>query len=209
MLPFVIIGAGGHARVVIELARATNAFSVCGLIDPRPSAQTVLGVPVIGGDEKLRVLQREGIGHAFVAIGDNRIRQKVAMQLALHGFIQPALTHPSAVLSPSARVEPGSLVMARAVLGTEAVLAAGAILNTGAVADHDCILSAYCHVAPGSALAGAVTVGERTLVGVGSSVKPGVRIGSDTVIGAGAAVVDDVANGVTAVGVPARIIKRA
>jgi sugar O-acyltransferase (sialic acid O-acetyltransferase NeuD family) len=209
LMRLIIIGAGGHGRVVLELARATGRYDVVGFVDPEPQTKLIMGVPVLGGDEILPQLRTEGLQHAFVALGSNRVRERVGVQLRSLGFERPSLVHPSAFVSPTARLEEGSLVMARAVLGTQAVLEDGAILNTGAVADHDNRLSANCHVAPGCALAGFVSIGARTLVGAGTSIRPEIRVGSDAVVGAGAAVVSDVPDGVTVVGVPARVLKRA
>lgn len=204
MPQLVLLGAGGHAKVVIELLRAAGMFEVVGLLDPAPSAPTLLGVPVLGSEEMLPELRRQGVEHGFVAIGANALRQRLGGRLAMEGFRQPAAIHPAAFVAPSARVEDGALVMARAVLGTESIAGTLSIVNTGAVVDHDCRLDEACHVAPGCALAGNVVVGARALVGIGSAVRPGIRIGDDAVIGAGSAVVRDVAPGARVAGVPAR-----
>ena len=205
----IIIGAGGHGRVVLELVRATGLYDVVGFVDPRPQTGPIMGVPVLGSDEILPQLRTEGLQHAFVALGNNRARERVGLLLGSLGFERPPLVHPSAFISPTAFLQKGALIMARAVLGTQAVLEEGAILNTGAVADHDNRLSANCHVAPGCALAGFVSIGARTLIGTGTSVRPEIRVGCDVVVGAGAAVVSDVPDGVTVVGVPARSRKQA
>jgi UDP-perosamine 4-acetyltransferase len=204
MPPLILIGAGGHARVVIEAFRAMGGFRLVGLLDPRPPAATVLGLEVLGDEAILPRLRREGIAHAFVALGANALRLRLGAQLEDLGFVLPAAIHPAACVSPTARVEPGAVVMARAVLGTEGRAGRLAILNTGAVVDHDGNLGAACHVAPGCALAGNVSVGERALVGVGSAVRPGISIGADAVVGAGSAVVKDVPAGATVAGTPAR-----
>lgn len=209
LMRLVIIGAGGHGRVVLELARATGLYDVVGFVDPGPQAEPIMGLPVLGSDEILPRLRSEGLQHAFVALGNNRARERVGLQLESLGFERPALVHPSAFISPSAVLEKGALVMARAVLGTQAVLEEGAILNTGAVADHDNRLATNCHVAPGCALAGFVSIGTRSLIGVGTSVRPQIRVGNDAIVGAGSAVVCDVPDGAVVVGVPARIRKQA
>ncbi len=202
--PLVLVGAGGHAKVVIEAARAEGRFGVVGLIDPRPPAERVLGVPVLGGDEVLPRLRAEGVAWAFVALGGNAARERIGKELRAAGFRLATLVHPSAEVMPSARVGEGVVVMARVVVSAEARVDDLAILNTGAVVEHDNLIGAAAHVAPLAALAGNVRVGARALIGVGSAVKPGVAVGEDAVVGAGSAVVADVPAGATVGGVPAR-----
>lgn len=200
----VIIGGGGHAKVVIEALRAAGFPPPLGIVDPSPPAPSVLGVPVLGGDEVLGRLRAGGAGDAVVAVGNNRARQGAGERLLAMGFALPPVLHPAAQLSPSAVLEDGVVVMARACIGPEARIGRLVIVNTGAVVEHDNRLGPAAHVAPGCALAGHVVVGERALVGVGSAVRPGVAIGADAVVGAGSAVVRDVPAGVRVGGVPAR-----
>ena len=200
----VIIGAGGHGKVALEVFLASGGFHVVGLIDPAPVAPSLFGVPVLGGDAMLPMLRRDGVEAAFVALGSNRLRERIGAEVAAMGFALPAAVHPSAVISPSARIGAGVAVMARAVVGTETNVRDLAIVNTAAVLDHDNLIEEAAHVAPGCALAGAVRLGARSLVGVGSAVRPGIRIGADVIIGAGSAVVADLADGMRVGGVPAR-----
>ena len=204
----VVVGAGGHAAVVIEALQAAG-HTVIGVVDPCPAEPHVLGVPVLGGDECLPGLLADGIGAAVVALGSNRLRQFIGAALLAQGYALPAVVHPGASVSPTASVGAGAVVMNRAVVGTRTRVGTLAIVNTGAVVDHDNDIGPAAHVAPGVALAGNVRVGERALVGVGSAVRPGIRIGADAVVGAGSAVVADVADGVTVGGAPARALARA
>ncbi|WP_426955882.1 acetyltransferase [Muricoccus radiodurans] len=199
----VVIGAGGHAKVVIEALRAAGFPEPLGLVDPHPPAPVVLGLPVLGGDEALERLRAEGTDAAVIALGGNGLRLRIGDRLVGMGFALPSVVHPAAQISPSATVAEGAVVMARACLGPDARVGRLAIVNTNAVVEHDNEIGEGAHVAPGCALAGNVTVGARALVGVGSAVRPGVTIGADAVIGAGSAVVRDIPPGARVGGAPA------
>lgn len=200
----VIIGGGGHAKVVIESLRACGE-TVAAIVDADPTPRQVLGVPVVGDDLALPGLRLQGLSRLFVAIGDNRLRQKLGRKAREQGFSLVNAIHPSAVVSPSARLGAGIAVMAGVAINAETRVDDLAILNTGAVVDHDCRLAEACHLGPASALAGGVTVGERAFLGVGARAIPGVLIGADTIVGAGGVVVRDLPDAVLAIGVPAKI----
>jgi UDP-perosamine 4-acetyltransferase len=201
----VVVGAGDHAKVVLEALWAIGAFDVAGLLDPHPPGADVLGVPVLGGDELLPSLLRQGVAAAVVAIGSNLRRQQIGQSLLAMGFALPVVAHPSAIVAPSATIADGVVVMARAVVGTLANIGELAIINTGAIVEHDNQIGRAAHIAPGAVLAGRVTVGQRALVGVGSAVRPGISIGDDSTVGAGSAVVSNVPSGTIVFGTPARI----
>lgn len=204
MTRVVVIGAGDHAKVVLEALWAMNVFEVVGLTDPGSTDLDVLGVPVLGGDELLPGLYEQGVASAVVAIGSNRRRQQIGQSLLALGFTLPVVIHPTALVSPSATIGQGAVIMARAVVGTLAIIGELAIINTGAIVEHDNRIGRSAHIGPGVALAGGVQIGDRTLVGVGSAVRPDISVGDDSVIGAGSAVVVDVPSGVTVAGSPAR-----
>lgn len=200
----VIIGGGGHAKVIIESLRAAGE-TVAAIVDADPTPREVLGVPVVGDDLILPKLKEQGLSRLFVAIGDNRLREKLGGKARELGFALVNAIHPSAVISPSAKLGEGVAVMAGAVINAGARIEDLAIVNTGAVVDHDCRLGAACHLGPASALAGGVSIGPRTFLGVGARAIPGVTIGADTIVGAGGVVVRDLPDAVLAMGVPAKI----
>ena len=140
------------------------------------------------------------------AIGHAATRLHWQQQLFAAGYELPVLIHPSAWVSPSAQIGPGSVLFAQVVVQAQVRIGAGAILNTSCSIDHDVQLADGVHVCPGARLAGEVQVGERSWIGIGASLIQQIRIGCDVTIGAGAAVISDLPDGVTAVGVPARVL---
>lgn len=203
-----IIGAGGHGRVVADLAEAAGQWSsICFLDDRFPDGGRVDDWEVLGGLGALASLGDDDAEY-LVAIGDNATREAVCTRLQDAGHRLARLIHPSAVISPRARIEPGTVVFAAVVVNIGATIGTGVILNSGCLVEHDCRIGAYSHIAPGALLAGDITVGARAWVGIGASVRNGIRIGADATIGAGAAVVRHVEPGVTIVGVPGAELRK-
>lgn len=203
----VLIGAGGHAKVIADILAHRKDLEVIGCTD-RNAVGKVLHLDVLGDDSLLPLLFRQQqASHAFVAIGDNRLRLKLAAYAASVGFrfIQAVSRHAcvsgSAVLGHGVAVMPGAIVLPEVRIGDHS------IINTGASVDHECRIGAGCHIAPGSNLAGQVTVGDGSFLGTGVKVIPGVTIGKGCIVGAGAVVIRDIPDCCTAVGVPARILK--
>ena len=130
--PVVVIGAGGHAKVVIELIRAQGLYDVMGCTDREPQQQDVVGAPILGGDDVLPDLYAQGVRHCFVALGDNALRRKVAAQVTALGFELVNAISPKAVVSPTARLGRGVAVMAGAVINADATIGDLAIVNTRA-----------------------------------------------------------------------------
>jgi UDP-perosamine 4-acetyltransferase len=204
----VVVGGGGHAKVVIEILQATG-WQVVGYTD-REATGSFAGVAWLGDDEDLPVVRSAGIEHAIVALGDNALRCRLAVRAVELGFTLGNAVHPAAQISPSAVLGRGIAVMAQAAVNAAAVIGDGAVINTGATVDHDNRIGRAAHIAPGCHLAGYVTVGDRALVGIGSTVGCGrpIAIGDDAVIGAGSVVLADVPAHATVVGNPARPVRR-
>jgi UDP-perosamine 4-acetyltransferase len=199
-----VIGAGGHAKVVIDVARAAG-FRPVAALDPGATGSTCNGVPVVGGDDRAEELLAGGLSRCAVAIGDNRVRLRIGERLGRLGFARPALVHPSAIVSPSATLGDGTVVMPLAVINAAATIGELAIVNTAAVVEHDCSLGDGCHVAPGTRLGGCVAIGCGAMIGIGSAVRPEARVGDLAVVGAGSTVIADIPDGCVATGTPARV----
>jgi sugar O-acyltransferase (sialic acid O-acetyltransferase NeuD family) len=204
MRSLVLIGSGGHARSCLDVLTGTD-FVVKGCVGGTPVGR--LQTDYLGTDEVLADLQAAGVDNALVAVGDNRVRQRLTAQLIALGYALPAVVSAEAFVSETATLGDGAVVMHRAVVGPFSRIGRGAIVNTSASVDHDCVIGDFAHVAPGVHLAGEVQVGEGALLGVGIAAIPGVSIGEWSVVGAGAVVVTDIPRQVVALGTPARVTK--
>ena len=197
----VVIGAGGHAKVVIATVRAAGGDVVAAYDDDESRwGQRILGVAIKGPVSPGEI----GSAPAIIAIGSNRARQSVAERLNARWI---TACHPSAIVHPSASLGSGAVVFAGCVVQPDATIGAHAILNTASSVDHDCILGDFVHIGPGVRLCGGVTLDEGVLLGVGAKIAPNVEIGPWSTAGAGAVCVVDVEGGATVVGVPARSIE--
>lgn len=203
----VVVGAGGHAKVCVELLRAMGE-DVAWCVSGDDSVSHCVGVPVLAGDAHLERLRGEGFHRAFVALGSNGLRARLGSKVVDLGYELVNAISPHAVVSPSAQLGRGVAIMAGAVINAETSVGSLSIINTGATVDHDNVIGEAVHIAPQCALAGNVRVEDGAFLGVGTRVVPERNIGARTVIGAGSVVIQDIESGVTAVGVPARIIKR-
>jgi acetyltransferase EpsM len=208
VIKLVVIGAGGHARVVTDIARL-RGYAIVGFLDdlnPQRHGAERFGATILGGLDHLGALGQSGVRCAFVAVGDCHARLRLAAHAADAGFELPMLAHPSAVLAADTAVGPGTVLAAGAIVNPGARLGGNVIVNTAASVDHDCVIEDGVHVACGARLAGGVQVGRGSWIGIGAVVREGVRIGAGTVIGAGALVLKDVPDLVVAYGAPARVI---
>jgi len=203
MKRIILIGAGGHGRVVGDTAACLGYEQIEFLDDNWPQAQKNGVWPVIGAPDTENLTElAESDFSFFVSIGQNSNRQTAFKKLG--DATIPMLVHPSAIISKFATIGAGSIVVAGAVVNAFASIGTGVILNTGCTIDHDCEIDDFAHISPGANLAGGVKIGARTWVGIGAAVREGVVIGKDVMIGAGAVVVKDVADGSKVMGVPAR-----
>jgi sugar O-acyltransferase (sialic acid O-acetyltransferase NeuD family) len=203
MSGYLVLGAGGHAKVVADILLCQK-LPVLGFLDDDSSkwGTVCLNLPVLGSIDSYADYQPDGL---ILGIGSNSRRQNIVHRLGkqIRDLWYSAI-HPSATIARSARIGHGVVIAAGGIINPDVRIGDHAIINTGATVDHDCVIGDYAHVAPGARLAGGVNVGQGALVGIGASVIPGKSIGDWAVIGAGAVVVRDISAHKTAKGVPAR-----
>lgn len=187
--PLIIYGSGGHAKVVLDAWRLSTAQAAtipCYLYDDNADfwGQQIAGITILNQTECHNLI---AAGAAFhIAIGKNKVRQRLYHKLQHDGLVPMTIRHPLSVMAWSAKLGEGSFLAATAVLGPDANVGQGCIVNHGAVIDHDCQIGEFCHIAPNATLGGGVKLGNNVLIGAGAVVLPGLIIGDDAVIGAGA-----------------------
>ncbi len=199
-----VIGAGGHAKVVVSALQAAG-HEVAGILDDdsRRWGGQILGSTITGPCSKLQELSA---ARAVIAVGSNEARKEIAGRFQKIEWV--TVVHPNAYVHPSVRLGPGTVVFAGAIVQPDVKVGAHCIINTSASVDHDCILADYVQVAPGAHLGGAVRLEEGVFAGIGCAINQCLTVGSWSIVGSGGVVAKDLEGGVVAVGVPARPIKK-
>ena len=201
----VIIGAGGHGRVCADIALKMNKWKEIAFLDDDPTLDHSMGIPIIGPSREFGKCVADY--DIFVAIGNNKVRSDIYAQLESCEANIPVLVHPKAVLGEGVSIGAGTVVMAGSVVNPCTKIGKGCIINTGSTIDHDCVIEDYVHISPGVNVAGSVSIGAFTWLGIGSVVNNNLSITSGCTVGAGAVVIADILEPGTYVGVPARRIK--
>jgi acetyltransferase EpsM len=207
----IIVGCGGHGRVVLDIMMRAQQFDVVGFVDSNPAThgRRVDGLKVLGDLEVLPDLHRQGTHCAIVAIGDNGTRRAFADQIEGMGFELINAIHPSANLAHNVTVGRKVGIAAGALVCAHCQIGDSVILNTGCIVDHESMIGTAAHICPGARLAGRVTVQAGAFVGIGATILQTLRIGCEAIIGGGAVVIRDVEDMSTVVGVPARTLHEA
>lgn len=199
-----VVGAGGHGRVVADIAASDASWTEIAFLDDKMPASSAAGAwKVVGALGELAGLAGR-YDACIAAFGDARLRLVHLAQARAAGYRIPVLVHPGAAISRRAQLAEGVVVCAGGIVNIGATVGGGCIVNTGATVDHDCRLAEGVHMCPGSHLAGNVMIGARSWFGIGAVAKQGIRIGADVTVGAGSVCLEDVPDGATVFGVPAR-----
>jgi UDP-perosamine 4-acetyltransferase len=206
-----IIGAGGHSRVVISILRELNVCQIEGILDLSEieSSELILGVPVLGSVALLDKLNSSKKLDYYLAIGDNLIRRYWYEKLSRQNCSLPNLISPHAIVDASAILGDANMICSRAFIGPGAVIQSNNLFNTGSIIEHEVIVGSHCHFAPASSMAGRVVVGDECFIGAGATILPKVRIVDRVMVGGGALINRDLQiSGSTYVGVPGKLLEK-
>jgi len=207
----VLLGAGGHAKVLIDCVSHFRDIKIAAITDPDEKlwGTKIVDIPVIGNDEKISNSIAMGVKYFIVGVGStgNNIFRKKLFELGISNKLLPlTVIHPTAIVSKYSTIGEGSQILAGAIVNTGADIGENVIINSGAIVEHDCVINNHVHIATGATLSGTVKVGELSHIGTGASIRQSITIGCETVIGAGAVVVKDAISRKTYIGNPAKPI---
>lgn len=205
--PVIIVGAGGHAKVVIDMLQVSSV-EIIGVSDSDPDKHGtyVLGIPVIGNDEVISQYKPEQIFlvNGIGSVGLPMVRTAIFNEFKKLNYSFVTVIHPSAIVASDVILGEGVQIMAGAIIQPGCNIESNSIINTSTSVDHDCYIGLHVHLAPGVILSGGVGIGDGVHVGTGAVIIQGVQIGRDSIVGAGAVVINHVAENVKVIGVPAR-----
>lgn len=199
-----ILGSGGHCKVIVDILLENNEYEVAGLIDFTET--NIWGIKTIGTDSDLKQLYGDGIKNAFIAIGNNEIRAQLYKELDEIGFNVINIISKKSVISKYVSMGQGNVIMPGAIINAGTNIGNCCIVNTNSHIDHDCNIGDFTHIAPGAGLCGNVKIGKRCFVCTGANIIDNITIIDDVVVGAGAAVIKDLKTKGVVVGVPAQLV---
>lgn len=207
MNPIIVIGGGGHAKVVVSILKRLPHFWIVGYVDKEDKG-TLLGIPCVGNDSKLAVIKKKYpscaavLGIGFLGVSNNR--RSLFEKLKSLGYFLPNIVSPQALVSEEVTIAEGTVVIDGAIIHSGSIVGSGVIINTSAVVDHDCRVDNFTHIAPGAVLNGGVEIGEECIIGANATVVQYKKIISHCIVGAGSVVAKDLDKSGTYVGVPCK-----
>lgn len=206
----IIIGGGGHAKVIISILSKTNNFEIIGYTELEDKGQ-ILNVPYLGVDVVLSRFKSEGVSKVALGVGQIKstvIRKKLVTFAKNLGFSFPVIISPDSIVNQEVRIGEGTVVMDGAIVNSGSIIGDYSIINTKASVDHDCRIGSFTHIAPGVTLSGDVSVGDEVLLGTASSVIQGIHIPDRSIVAAGSSVQKPIKETGIYRGVPARLIRK-
>lgn len=207
-----LLGAGGHCLSVLDSLIALSEYDKIGIVDmainsTEEGANMIMGIPVVGRDEDLNQLHKEGYTDAFISVGsvgDVTLRVRLYHMLKRIGFDIPNIIDKSSIVSPFATLGEGIYIAKKVVVNAKASIGNNCILNTACIIEHECRLADFVHISPGCVLSGNVKIDSGTHIGAGSTIKQGIHVGSDTMVGMGSIVLNDIGSKKIAYGNPCK-----
>jgi len=206
----VLIGGGGHCKVVISILNKLDNFEIAGIVDNYKAKSFISGIKIIGTDDDLKDIYKSGIHNALITVGstkDNAKRYRLFNMAREIGYKFPVIISPEAIVDESVKIGEGTVIMPGSIINIDSSIGKNCIINTGAIIEHDCKIGNHCHIAPGVHISGEVNICELSFIGIGTTIIQGIKIGKNVTIGAGSVVIKDISDNVIAVGNPAKIIK--
>ncbi|MEW7278493.1 acetyltransferase [Aquimarina sp. 2201CG1-2-11] len=210
MEDIVIIGASGHAKVIIEVVEMTAKYSIYGLVDSfKPKGIKVHGYKILGPEDEIRNLAEKGIKRGIIAIGDNWIRYTMSKKIRqiVKDFEFITVIHPTAIVSNSAKIGKGTAILIAVKINADAQIGDNCIVNTNSSFGHDSVLGDFSSIAPGVTVGGNVTIGFCSAISLGANLIQGICIGNHSVIGAGSLILQNIVDFKLAFGVPGKEIR--
>ena len=208
----ILIGGGGHSKVVISQLIKLPDFEIFGIIDNYKSIGTSIGgIKVVGKDEDLKSFYKKGITYALVTVGsikENMKRYELFNKAKKIGFKFPFVISSHSTVNESVSIDEGTVLMPGCIVNVDASIGKNCIINTAAVIEHDCRIGNHCHIAPGAHLSGSIEIGDMSLVGIGSTIIQGIKIGENVTVGAGSVIRKDIQDNMIAIGNPPKQCKK-
>jgi len=205
----VLIGGGGHCKVVISILKKLDNYEIAGIVDNYKTDSFISGIKIIGTDDDLKDIYKNGIHNALITVGstkDNAKRYRLFNMAREIGYKFPVIISPEAIVDESVKIDEGTVIMPGSIINIDSSIGKNSIINTGSIIEHDCKIGNHCHITPGVHISGAANIGELSFLGIGATIIQGIKIGKNVTIGAGSVAIKDIPDNVITVGNPAKII---
>ncbi len=205
----VLIGGGGHCKVVISILKKLDNFKIAGIVDNYKAKSLISEIKIIGTDDDLRDIYKSDIQYALITVGstkDNTKRYRLFNMAKEIGYKFPVIISPEAIVDEIVKIDEGTVIMPGSIINIDSSIGKNCIINTGSIIEHDCKIGNHCHIAPGVHISGEANIGGLTFIGIGATIIQEITIGKNVTIGAGSVVIKDIPDNIIAVGNPAKIV---